>query len=222
MKNIFTFLLLSSLIFSACGSETTAKAENKGAKTEKKSQDKVKVGYDIGDIATDFKLKNVIGNTVSLADYKDAKGFVIIFTCNHCPYAVAYEDRIIDLDKKYAPLGFPVIAINPNDPEVVPSDSFEAMQERAKEKGFNFPYLFDEGQKIYPQYGARKTPHVYLLEHTEEGNKVAYIGAIDDNYANAEKVKEAYLANAIEALIAGKRPEPSKTKAIGCSIKKQK
>ena len=100
-------------------------------------------GYKIGDKAIDFKLKNVDGKMVSMADFKDAKGFVVIFSCNHCPYVVAYEDRMIELHNKYAPKGFPVIAINPNDPEVQPQDSFEKMIERANEKKFPFVYLLD-------------------------------------------------------------------------------
>lgn len=178
-------------------------------------------GYEVGDKATDFKLKNVDGKYVSMADYPDAKGFVVIFTCNHCPYAVAYEDRMIALDQKYKAKGFPMIAINPNDPEVVPADSYEKMQERAKEKGFTFPYLFDEGQKIYPQYGATRTPHIFLLERQDEDLVVAYIGAIDDNYQDATKVEEKYLENAINALLAGKKPDPDFTRAIGCTIKKK-
>jgi peroxiredoxin len=178
-------------------------------------------GYEVGDRATDFKLKNVDGKYVSMADYPDAKGFVVIFTCNHCPYAVAYEDRMIALDQKYKAKGFPMIAINPNDPEVVPADSYEKMQERAKEKGFTFPYLFDEGQKIYPQYGATRTPHIFLLERQDEDLVVAYIGAIDDNYQDATKVEEKYLENAINALLAGKKPDPEFTRAIGCTIKKK-
>jgi len=111
-------------------------------------------GYKIGDKAADFKLKNVDGKMVSMADYKDAKGFVVIFSCNHCPYVIAYEDRMIELHNEYAPKGFPIIAINSNDPEVQPQDSYEKMIERAKEKNFPFAYLFDEGQKIYPKFGA--------------------------------------------------------------------
>ena len=105
-------------------------------------------GYQIGDKATDFKLKNIDGKMVSMADYEDAKGFIVIFTCNHCPYSVAYEDRIIELDKKYKSKGYPVIAINPNDPAVQPQDSFEKMIERAKSKDFTFPYLFDDGDTL--------------------------------------------------------------------------
>ncbi|HLO91715.1 MAG TPA: thioredoxin family protein [Lentimicrobium sp.] len=176
-------------------------------------------GYKVGDIASDFKLKNIDGKMVSLADYKDAKGYIVIFTCNHCPFSVAYEDRIIALNNKYAPLGYPVIAINPNDPIIVPEDSYEKMIVRAKEKNFTFPYLFDEGQKVLPLYGATRTPHVYLLEKTAKGNKVAYIGAIDDNHQDASAVKENYVENAIEALRSGKQPAINFTKAIGCSIK---
>lgn len=176
-------------------------------------------GYQVGDKAADFKLKNVNGKMVSLADFKDAKGYVVIFTCNHCPFSIAYEDRINDLNKKYAPLGYPVIAINPNDPAIAPDDSYEKMQVRAKEKNFSFPYLFDDGQKVLPLYGATRTPHVYLLEKTAAGNKVAYIGAIDNNHQDASAVTEKYLENAIEALRNNKQPEPNFTKAIGCTIK---
>ena len=176
-------------------------------------------GYHVGDIATDFKLENIDGKMVSLADYKDAKGFIVIFTCNTCPYAVAYEDRIIELDKKYADKGYPVIASMPNNTDVKPGDNMEAMQARAKSKGFTFPYLIDEGQKIYPQYGATKTPHVYVLQKTAKGNQVKYIGAIDDNYKDASQVNTTYVENAVDALLKGKEIKETQTRAIGCSIK---
>ena len=181
-----------------------------------KSVDK---GYDIGDIATDFRLMNIDGKMVSLTDYKDAKGFIVIFTCNTCPYAVAYEDRIIALDKKYKQKGYPVIAIMPNNTEVKPGDNMEAMQKRAKVKGFTFPYLMDDGQKIYPQYGATKTPHVYVLQKSTKGNVVQYIGAIDDNYQDEEAVEVKYTEDAVDALLNGKEIKETKTRAIGCSIK---
>jgi peroxiredoxin len=176
-------------------------------------------GYSVGDAAADFKLKNVDGKFVSLADFKDAKGFILIFTCNHCPYAIAYEDRIIQLDKMFKPKGFPVIAINPNDNEAYPEDSYENMIVRAKEKNFTYPYLFDEGQKIYPVYGAIRTPHVFVLIKGEKGMTVKYIGAIDNNHADASAVTEKYVEKAVNALLSGKDPNPSTTKAIGCSIK---
>jgi len=176
-------------------------------------------GYKVGDVAADFSLKNVDGQMVALSDYKSEKGVIVIFTCNHCPFSVAYEDRIIALDKKYKTKGFPVVAINPNDPTAYPEDSYEMMIKRAKEKGFTFPYLVDTKQSVYPVYGARKTPHVYLLENVDGVFKVAYIGAIDNSARDESKVTESYLANAIDALLAGKRPALTETKAVGCGIK---
>ncbi|OUR94279.1 thioredoxin family protein [Flavobacteriales bacterium 34_180_T64] len=176
-------------------------------------------GYHVGDFATDFKLENIDGTTVSLSNFKDAKGFIVVFTCNTCPYAVAYEDRVEALNKKYAKKGYPVIAIMPNNTNVKPGDNMEAMKRRAKAKGFTFPYLMDEGQKIYPQYGAKKTPHVYLLQKTKKGNQVKYIGAIDDNYKDASAVTTKYVENAVDALLEGREIKESNTRAIGCSIK---
>ena len=176
-------------------------------------------GYKVGDVATDFSLENIDGEMVSLADYNDAKGFIVIFTCNTCPYAVAYEDRIIELDKKYASKGYPVIAIMPNNTDVKPGDSMDNMKKRAASKGFTFPYLMDKGQKIYPQYGATKTPHIYVLQKESKGNVVKYIGAIDDNFKDASMVNTKYVENAVDALLAGKEVTETNTRAIGCSIK---
>ena len=176
-------------------------------------------GYKIGDKASDFKLKNINGKYVSLADFPEAKGFVVIFTCNHCPYAKAYQDRIIQIDKKYKSLGYPVVAINSNDPNLSPEDSYDQMIVRAKDKGFTFPYLFDQTQTVYRTYGAKRTPHVFLLQKQGKDLIVKYIGAIDDNYEDETKVTHPYLSNAINDVIAGKNPDPSFTKAIGCSIK---
>ncbi|OQD41662.1 thioredoxin family protein [Croceivirga radicis] len=176
-------------------------------------------GLKIGDMAPDFKLKNIDGKLVSLADYKDAKGYLVVFTCNTCPYAQAYEDRIIKLHAKYESQNVPVIAINPNNPTVKAGDSYEAMMDRAKDKGFKFPYLVDEGQKVYPKYGATRTPHVYLLQKTAKGNKVAYIGAIDDNYQDASQVEDRFVEDAVDAMLNGTPIKVTTTKAIGCSIK---
>lgn len=176
-------------------------------------------GYKVGDEASDFTLKNIDDTMVSLSDYKEAKGFIVVFTCNMCPYSVANEDRLIALDKKYKKKGFPVIAINPNDPEVSKGDSFEAMKVRAKEKGFTFPYLFDEGQKVYPKYGATKTPHVYVLNKKNDKLIVEYIGAVDDSSRNEQNVKERFVENAVEVLLKGEKPTKTDTRAIGCSIK---
>lgn len=179
-------------------------------------------GYKSGDLAIDFKLKNVDGKMVQLADHKKAKGFIVVFTCNHCPFSQAYEDRIIELDKKYASKGYPVIAINPNDVTRSPEDSYAKMQERAKEKSFTFPYLYDETQQIAKTYGATRTPHVYVLKKTAKGNEVAYLGAIDDNYEDAKAVTEKYVEAAVDALLANKTVAKTSTKAIGCTIKWKK
>lgn len=179
----------------------------------------IKEGYKVGDIATDFSLKNIDGKMVSLADFKEAKGFIVIFTCNTCPVSVRNEDRILALDKKYKSLGYPVIAINPNNPSVQPGDSYALMKVRAKEKKFTFPYLFDDGQKIFPQYGASATPHTYILQKEKGGLRVKYIGGIDDSSRNAANVKMKYAEDAVDALLANKPIKVTSTRAIGCSIK---
>lgn len=176
-------------------------------------------GYKPGDKAADFSLKSVDGKMYSMSGYKDARGFIVVFTCNTCPFAVKYEDRINDLAKKYKSKGYVLLAINPNDPEAQPADTYELMKEKARDKRFAFPYLVDEGQKVYPQYGATKTPHVFLLD---KNLVVRYIGAIDDNSDDASAVKERYLENAIAALDKNQEPSPAVTKAIGCSIKVKK
>lgn len=173
-------------------------------------------GYEVGDLATDFSLKNVNGEMVSLSDYKDAKGYIVVFTCNTCPYSVAYEDRIIALQAKYAKQDFPLIAINPNDDKKSPKDSFADMKVRAKEKLFNFPYVYDETQEITKAYGATNTPHVYVLD---ADRTVRYIGAIDNNTKSAEAADKKYVEDAVDALLAGDEVPVKKTKAIGCTIK---
>jgi len=179
-------------------------------------------GYEPGSLVTDFKLKNVDNRNVSLADYPGAKGYVVVFTCNTCPYAKAYEQRIIDLHNKYAAKGYPVIAINPNDPASSPGDSFTAMQERSRSKKYPFPYLIDADQEVTRRFGATRTPHVYLLDRTEKGNKVAYIGAVDSDTEDNDPGKVRYVEKAIEALMTKKAPETKITKAVGCTIKWKK
>lgn len=179
----------------------------------------VTTGYQVGDTATDFQLKNVDGKMISLSDFKDAKGYIVIFDCNTCPYSKAYNDRIIALNKKYASKGFPVITINSNDPSISPGDSFDEMKSRANKKKYDFPYLFDETQEVAKAYGATNTPHVFVLSKTNGENKVAYIGAIDDNSRDASSVTRKYVEEAVDALLAGKDVANTKTKAIGCTIK---
>ncbi len=179
-------------------------------------------GYEIGDKADDFRLLNVDGNMVSMADYPEAKGFILMFSCNHCPYSVAYEDRKIALHNRYAPMGYPVIIINPNDSTIVPKDSYSHMIIRAEEKDFPFPYLLDADQDVFPKYGATRTPHVFLLNREDDGLIVRYIGAIDNNYEDAEAVTERYVEQAIRSLMEGRQPDPATTRAIGCTIKYKK
>ncbi len=178
-------------------------------------------GYKVGDEAISFNLKNVDGKMVSSDSFKNAKGLIVVFTCNECPFAVAYMDRVNELNQKYKDKGYPVIAINPNDPAVQPADSYDKMVKKAKEKNFSFPYLFDPGRTISATYGATNTPHVYLLSKQNDKLIVEYIGAIDDNSGDASKVTKPYLSNAINALLDGKKPDPSFTKAIGCGVKKK-
>ena len=176
-------------------------------------------GYSVGDTATDFHLKNIDGKIVSLADFSSAKGFIVAFTCNHCPFAKLYESRIMALDAKYRALGYPVIAINPNDPTREEEDSYANMVARAKERGYTFPYLVDETQETTRSYGATNTPHLFVL-NKENGNLVVrYIGAIDDNAQDASAATKHYVEDAVNSLIAGNAVPVAKTKAIGCSIK---
>jgi len=205
MKKTVKLMLLTAIVFGVWSFTKTEKA--------------IDNGYKVGDYVKDFKLENIDGKMVSMSDFEKAKGFIITFTCNTCPYAVAYEDRIEALNKMYEEKGYPVIAIMPNNVKVKPEDGMKYMRARAEEKGFTFPYLMDEGQRVYPQFGATKTPHIYVVKKTDKGNMVKYIGAIDDNYQNADEVKNKYVEDAVNALLNGKEVDVTETKAIGCSIK---
>jgi peroxiredoxin len=206
------YLLLTFFLFSFIGGLTSFSDLEKTYKI-----DFLPPALKVGDKAKDFRLKNVNGKMVSLKDFNSAKGFIVIFTCNHCPFAQAYESRIQELNNKFSKKGYPVIAINPNDPKIAPDDSYELMQERAKEKKYTFPYLFDEGQKVYPEFGASRTPQVYLLD---KNLIVKYIGAIDDNAEEESAVKSKYVESAVLSLMKNKTIDPNFTKAIGCTIKK--
>lgn len=224
-------LILAGGLLVACNADNPKTEENTTSPSERVIQDENTVpeelkgdeevstgGYEVGDMAMDFELKNVNGEMVSLASMPEAKGQVIVFTCNHCPYSIAYEERLVELDKKYKELGYPVVAINPNDPELVPEDSYEKMVERSESAGFTFPYLIDDKQEVFPKYGATKTPHVFVVQKTNAGHKVVYTGAIDDS-KDASEVSETYLSDALDALVAGQEPNPSATKAFGCGVK---
>jgi peroxiredoxin len=172
-----------------------------------------------GAAAPSIRLKNVDDKTVSLNDYPQAKGFIIVFSCNTCPYAKAYEKRIIALNDKYALLGFPVIAVNPNDAEASPGDSFEKMKILAKAHRYNFPYLFDEGQVVTAQYGAKSTPHIFVVSKTSNSLLIEYAGAIDNDTPDTNPAKTNYAEAAVEALLQHKKPAVAFTKAIGCGVR---
>ncbi len=176
-------------------------------------------GYKIGDSVADFKLKNTItGNELSLSDYGTAKGFVIVFTCNHCPCSAKYEDRILALDKKYKPLGYPVIAINSIDIEQYPTETQSRMRARAVHKKYSFPYLHDDSQQVAVAFGAASTPYVYVLQKTEKVLVLKYSGAIDDNMQEPSAVKEHFVENTVNLLLEGKPVLISTTTPYGCSI----
>lgn len=175
-------------------------------------------GYSVGDTVADFNLKNIDGKMVSLASLKNNKGVIVVFDCNTCPYSKAYNERLLALAKKYDKK-FPVVAINANDPEQSPGDSFEEMISYAKSKGYTFPYLFDETQNVAKAFGATNTPHVFVLNRAGNDYKLAYVGTIDDNARNASAVTKKYVEEAVDALLAGKEVSTAKTKAVGCGIK---
>ena len=178
--------------------------------------------YKAGDYATDFSLKNLDGKMVSLSQYEDAKGFIVVFSCNSCPVVIKYEDRIKELHKEYSGKGFPVVAINSNDKNVSPGDSYDAMKKHAKKNGYEFEYLYDESQDVAKTYGATNTPHVYLLSKQEGKLKVEYVGAIDNNADNGNAADKKYLADALNKLLKGQQPSVTATKAVGCTIKWKK
>jgi peroxiredoxin len=177
------------------------------------------LGYNVGDVIADFKLKNIDGKMVSLSDFASAKGFIVVFTSNHCPFSKSYEDRVIALNNKYASQGFPLIAINPNDPEAYEEDSFANMQARAKEKGYNYPYLADDTQNVSKAFGAMRTPQIYVLRKEAGKVVVSYIGAIDDNAQDPSGVTKRYVEDAVNNILAGKPVVTTATKAVGCAIK---
>lgn len=173
------------------------------------------VGLPIGSSAVDFNLKGVDGKTHSLHDFRDKKAIVVVFSCNHCPYVQAYEARMVKLQHDYSEKGVALIAINSNYDKDYPEDSYENMIIRSKEKSFNFPYLRDETQEIAHKYGAICTPHIFAFD---QHLKLQYKGRIDDN-RNPAEVKTHDLANALDAILAGKKPTVQETRPFGCSIK---
>ena len=169
-------------------------------------------------VVVDFSLKNVDGNMVSLSDYKSAKGFIIIFTCNHCPFAKLYPKRLNALNKKYNKLGVPLLAISSSDTLIFEEDTFDKMVKKSRSEKFNFPYLIDVNQMVAKNFKAEKTPHAFVIWKDNGAWVIKYNGAIDDNGAEPSKVKEKYVEKAVDAILQGKEVPVKETKSVGCQI----
>jgi len=173
----------------------------------------------IGSPAPDFNLPAVDGKTYSLNSFDDKKALIVIFSCNHCPYVQAYEDRIKQIQSEYEGKGVLVVAINSNEDEGYPEDSFENMKKRATEQKFNFLYLRDEDQSVARAYDATHTPEIFLFD---KERKLAFHGKIDDNWQEPNRVQNSYLRNALDELLAEKEISVPETFTIGCTIKWKK
>ena len=169
-----------------------------------------------GDKAVHFELPGVDDRSHALADYADKEAVAVVFTCNHCPYARAWEDRLIGIQADYAARGVQLVAISSNDAKKYPDDSFPRMRERSEEKGFNFPYLYDESQEVARAYGAERTPEIFIFD---KDGSLRYHGMVDDNYDDPAAVKNHYLREALEAVLAGQQPPNAETTPVGCTIK---
>ncbi len=173
-------------------------------------------GMAVGTPAPDFSLPGIDGKTHTLASYSDAAVLVVVFTCNHCPYAKACEGRLIAIQKDYLDKGVRLLAINPNNAQAYPDDSFENMQARAREKGFNFPYLYDESQTVARAYDAACTPDIFVFD---AARKLTYNGRIDDNWQDESKVTRRDLRAALDATLAKQAMPFEVVASMGCSIK---
>jgi len=176
-------------------------------------------GYSLGDAVANFQVKNVDGRTIALNDYRSQKGLIVVFTSNHCPFSKAYEDRLIAIDRKYAPMGYPVLAIMPNDPTIYEDDSFENMKARARDKAYTYPYAMDETQIVTRAFGATRTPQVYVLKQTNGQFILEYVGTVDDNPQDVANAQRHYVDEAVTNLLAGRPVTSPITKPIGCAIK---
>ncbi|MCA9915192.1 MAG: thioredoxin family protein [Anaerolineae bacterium] len=170
----------------------------------------------IGDAAINFTLPGIDGEMYTLENYRDKSALAVIFSCNHCPYVLAWEDRLMATQADYADQGVQFVLINANDATKKPADSFEGMQTHAAEKGFNFPYLHDESQDVAKAYGAERTPEIFLFDHK---GVLRYHGAPDDNYEDPSEVQAHYLRDALDAVLKGEAPSTTQTQPQGCTIK---
>ncbi|MBD2756179.1 thioredoxin family protein [Spirosoma validum] len=176
-------------------------------------------GYNLGDAIADFHLKNVDGRTVSLADYRTQKGLIVVFTSNHCPFSKNYEDRLMALDRKFAPQGYPILAIMPNDPAAYEDDSFDNMKARARDRSYPYAYVIDETQSTARAFGATRTPQVYVLKQTNGQFILEYVGTVDDSPQDSASAQRRYVDEAVSSLLSGRPVQSPITKPIGCAIK---
>ena len=169
-----------------------------------------------GDKAVPFELPGVDDKRHTLENHADKEAVAVVFTCNHCPYARAWEDRLIRIQADYAPRGAQLVAINANDAKKYPDDSFSRMKEHSEDKGFHFPYLYDESQEIARAYGAERTPEIFLFD---KASILRYHGTVDDNFDDPAAVRSHYFRDALEALLEGRNPLTTETVPVGCTIK---
>jgi peroxiredoxin len=170
----------------------------------------------LGDPAPAFALSGVDGTICSLEGFAEKPILVVMFSCNHCPYVQAYEDRLVAMQRDYKDRGVQLVAINSNDAVNYPEDNLEQMVARAKDKGFNFPYLRDAAQQVARAYGATHTPQIIVFDRER---RLCYTGKIDDNWQTPQAVRRQYLREALDALLEGREPAEPSTHAIGCTIK---
>lgn len=196
---LFAFILLSSL---------TIQAQAPAAK-----------GYSVGDAVAEFQVRNINNQFVNLADYTNQKGVVVVFMANHCPFSKAYEDRLMAIHTKFAPQGYPVLAVQTSDVTAYPEDAYEVVQGRSRDRGFPFPYTIDESQSVARAFGAIRTPQVFVLTRTGGKFVVQYMGAIDDNPQDGTGVQKHYLDDALVSLTTGRPILTSTTRPIGCAVK---
>jgi len=165
---------------------------------------------------SEIKMADISGKDVSLKDAKGENGLLVIFSCNTCPWVIAWEDRYVSLANEFKPLGVGIIAVNSNEKQFDSVDSMSEMQDHARKFGYNFYYTMDEGAVLAREFGATRTPHIYLFD---QNDKLVYRGAIDDNARKPDQVENTYLADAIDNMLAGTKIDPAVTKALGCGIK---
>jgi peroxiredoxin len=178
--------------------------------------------YQVGSIIKDFSLPGVNGKTFTMSEHKAAKGFIIVFTSSSCPFSKLYEQRLNELNTKYKERGYILIAINPNDPEKNPEDSFDNMKLKSKEMNIEYPYLYDENQILSGLFNPHKTPQAFIVNIENRHYKIVYMGAIDDNASNEKAVKNKYLENALDELLSGNKVSIPTSKPVGCSVKWKK